>query len=253
MIESYEIKIINGKEVLLLNINLDNEFGIFGNKINLNKYIKNFIRKNKIAFAGTIVALAVSGTLVYSMDLGDNKLTTLNKEVNKTGEVLNAMESKNVEEGFLEIIPTEDTLIKDEKIVSNELNFESTKTEKNNNQIVVEIDSNDSNEEITSNGIYVLINRNNEVLKIELEDYTIGVVGAEMPASFEEEALKSQAIIARTYALKAISKGKTLTDNNSTQDYKNNEGLKKLWGSEYDKYFNKVKNAVMSTEGLYLS
>ena len=41
----------------------------------------------------------------------------------------------------------------------------------------------------------------NTVININLEDYIIGVVAAEMPASFELEALKAQAVAARTYAL----------------------------------------------------
>ena len=42
---------------------------------------------------------------------------------------------------------------------------------------------------------------NGSIVKIELEEYVVGVVGAEMPASFNKEALKTQAVIARTYAL----------------------------------------------------
>ena len=40
-----------------------------------------------------------------------------------------------------------------------------------------------------------------EIKNIELEDYIVGVVAGEMPASFNEEALKAQAIAARTYAM----------------------------------------------------
>lgn len=38
--------------------------------------------------------------------------------------------------------------------------------------------------------------------EMELEDYLVGVVAAEMPASFEMEALKAQAVVARTYTLR---------------------------------------------------
>jgi stage II sporulation protein D len=40
------------------------------------------------------------------------------------------------------------------------------------------------------------------ILECNLEDYIKGVLGGEMPASYELEALKAQAIAARTYALK---------------------------------------------------
>ena len=74
-----------------------------------------------------------------------------------------------------------------------------------------------------------------------------------MPAAFNTEALKAQAIIARTYALKANSKGQILSDNESTQSYKSNDELKSIWGSNYTTYYNKIKDAVNSTKGAYLT
>ena len=47
---------------------------------------------------------------------------------------------------------------------------------------------------------------NDEILEIQLEEYVLSVVLAEMPAEFSEEALKAQAILARTYALKRQEK-----------------------------------------------
>lgn len=45
------------------------------------------------------------------------------------------------------------------------------------------------------------------VVEMNLEEYLCGAVLAEMPASFEQEALKAQAVAARTYALRAIVTG----------------------------------------------
>lgn len=45
------------------------------------------------------------------------------------------------------------------------------------------------------------------VTEMELDGYLVGVVLAEMPASFETEALKAQAVVARTYALKRVAEG----------------------------------------------
>ena len=45
------------------------------------------------------------------------------------------------------------------------------------------------------------------LVQMELEEYVRGVVLAEMPAYFEEEALKAQAVVARTYALRRIMTG----------------------------------------------
>ena len=46
-----------------------------------------------------------------------------------------------------------------------------------------------------------------ERVSMKLETYLVGVVCGEMPASFEEEALKAQAVVARTYTLKAMTNG----------------------------------------------
>ena len=49
--------------------------------------------------------------------------------------------------------------------------------------------------------IRLLDESTNEITNINLEDYIIGVVAAEMPASFELEALKAQAVAARKFAM----------------------------------------------------
>lgn len=45
------------------------------------------------------------------------------------------------------------------------------------------------------------------VTEMDMDTYLVGVVAAEMPASFEVEALKAQAVVARTYTLKAYTTG----------------------------------------------
>ena len=44
----------------------------------------------------------------------------------------------------------------------------------------------------------------NTIEEIPLDEYLYGVVSAEMPASFEKEALKAQAVVARTYTIYKI-------------------------------------------------
>ena len=46
------------------------------------------------------------------------------------------------------------------------------------------------------------------VAEMDMNAYLTGVVLAEMPASFETEALKAQAVVARTYTLKMAQSGK---------------------------------------------
>jgi len=74
-----------------------------------------------------------------------------------------------------------------------------------------------------------------------------------MPASFNTEALKAQALASRTYALKRISENKILTDTTSTQVYNDTNQLKKKWGSDYQKYYSKIKKAVEATKGEYIT
>jgi len=52
--------------------------------------------------------------------------------------------------------------------------------------------------------VNVFIESNDKIAKMELEKYAVGVVAAEMPAEFELEALKAQAVAARTYAYRRI-------------------------------------------------
>ena len=101
--------------------------------------------------------------------------------------------------------------------------------------------------------IVTVYRSNGTVLQIEMEEYLVGVVAAEMPASFNIEALKAQAVIARTYALKRISQGQVLTDTVSTQSYIDTSQMKNKWGSEYTKYYNKIVEAVSSTKGEYVT
>ncbi len=76
----------------------------------------------------------------------------------------------------------------------------------------------------------------------------IGVVAAEMPASFENEALKAQAVAARTYALKRVLAGKTLESTTLNQVYYNEQEMKVFWGDDYNYYYNRIKTAVLDTK-----
>lgn len=85
---------------------------------------------------------------------------------------------------------------------------------------------------------------------LELEEYVKGVVAAEMPSSFHEEALKAQAIAARTYALKTTEKGKIpIATDVSAQVFYTQAERKKNWGKEFAKNEKKVSAAVDATAG----
>ena len=101
-------------------------------------------------------------------------------------------------------------------------------------------------------GRTIKFNNGGVISNIDLEEYVIGVVAAEMPAAFHSEALKAQAVVARTYAMKKASKGITLVNSTSHQVYNGVEQMKAKWSSSYSTYYNKIKNAVNDTKGKVL-
>lgn len=89
---------------------------------------------------------------------------------------------------------------------------------------------------------------------VPLEEYIVGVVAAEMPAEFEVEALKAQALAARTYAVTHLFGGEEnedydITDTTQHQVYKNTMELQQQWGSDYEENIGKIKAAVEATHG----
>lgn len=85
--------------------------------------------------------------------------------------------------------------------------------------------------------------------ELELEEYIIGVVAGEMPASFESEALKAQAIASRTYLINRLEYNSNITGTISDQVYITKEEMKDKWSENYDKYYKKIKEAVEDTKG----
>lgn len=98
----------------------------------------------------------------------------------------------------------------------------------------------------------VLNNNNNEKETIEFNEYLIGVLACEMPASFELEALKAQAIASRTYAYYLINHNKNITNDTRTQCMLNKSQMKENWQNDFDLYYNKLLTAVMQTNNVVL-
>lgn len=85
---------------------------------------------------------------------------------------------------------------------------------------------------------------------LALEEYVKGVLAGEMPISFHEEALKAQAIAARTFALKTTDNGKNpIAKDVSAQVYRSEKERKKRWGKEFKKNERKISAAVEATKG----
>ena len=98
----------------------------------------------------------------------------------------------------------------------------------------------------------------NKIEKIDIEKYLYGVLSSEMPSTFDEEALKAQAIAARTYVIYKMENNITSGHKNSAvctnsahcQAYTSYEDLKKIKGEDWIKSdYVKVKKAVDDTKG----
>lgn len=103
--------------------------------------------------------------------------------------------------------------------------------------------------------INLLHNNENVVETLELEDYLINVVAAEMPVEYEEEALKAQATVARTYTLYQIENGHkhdnadVCDSSTCCQAWISKEKRYEKWGDNQDEKWSKLTNAVYSTAG----
>lgn len=92
---------------------------------------------------------------------------------------------------------------------------------------------------------------------MDLEEYLVGVVLGEMPASFELEALKAQAVAARTYTWKAAQSagkhgdGSVCTDSQCCQAYVSQEAYLAQGGVQEG--LNKIRQVVEDTVGLVLT
>ena len=108
------------------------------------------------------------------------------------------------------------------------------------------------------NDITFRIKTENEIKELSAREYICGVLAAEMPASFNIEALKAQSVAAFTFALyKKEEKSYDeydLTDNFKTdQSYISEEKQKEKWGDGFEEKSKKISEAVESTLGTYLS
>ena len=90
-----------------------------------------------------------------------------------------------------------------------------------------------------------------------MADYLWGVVAAEMPASFELEALKAQACAARTYTVVRQNSGSDkhpgadiCEDSTCCQAYIQRDAAEARWGLNAGEYSDKIQRAVEGTDGL---
>lgn len=92
-----------------------------------------------------------------------------------------------------------------------------------------------------------------QVVPMELEIYLAGVLLGEMPADFEPDALKAQAVVARTYTLKSQKHGaaSVCTDSTCCQAYCTETAYLEKGHTQQE--LDKIRSAVLETAGMVLT
>ena len=210
--------------------------------LKLKEYVKNNFNNEKT------VVLVINGVLIGTISLGIFFIPLIeSKEVGeidaKENEIANISPiNSNISKEDNNILQDNKSDLPEQPVEVIEKNIE-IKPVKNNNTNEV------PKKPVVNNNTMIKLKTNGKTITIALEEYIIGVVAAEMPASFTAEALKAQAVAARTFAMKKISSGITLLDSTSHQVYKDKNEQRAMWGKSYDSYYHKIRNAVYDTKG----
>ena len=263
----HKVELINGIERTIIYVRYPDEFefGIDFNTFKKNvktvsNKIKEYIIKNIKNIKDDTALLVLNGIVIGTLTLSSpnyaqtsipesNKNTTIEANISNldfyTPDSKFVISPKSIDippEQEEQIqTPTQDSQTSSKKNTTvtskkNATNTKSTPTNTNTSTIP------------SSKNVKVKLSSGN-VVTLSIEDYVIGIVGSEMPAEFNSEALKAQAVAARTFALKKSANGAMLTASTSDQVYKTNDELKAMWGNSFSKYCTKVVNAVSSTKG----
>ncbi|MCR4925350.1 MAG: stage II sporulation protein D [Clostridiales bacterium] len=110
----------------------------------------------------------------------------------------------------------------------------------------------ENNAQDEASTVKVFLNQSSDVVEMSSLEYLVGCVAAEMPAVYNVEALKAQAVVSNTYLKKVqrgtkdeALKGADISDSSKThQGYINKEERQKRWGDNFEKYEEKITNAV---------
>lgn len=138
-----------------------------------------------------------------------------------------------------------------------------TPQEKNTQEVIAEENKNIQENSIEQYeykkyGIIKLLHlSNNQVEELKIDEYLYGVVSSEMPANYELEALKAQAVVARTYTIYQIINNNGKHENaDICDDYSccqawisKQDRMAKWQENEAESNWNKIMQAVNDTKG----
>lgn len=99
---------------------------------------------------------------------------------------------------------------------------------------------------------YIKVKTENGSLEMPIEEYCVGILAKEIPANYEEEVLKAQAVLVRTNVYRKIQEGGSKVE--FSDDFWTQKEMEKEWGAaKYFKYHQKLKDAWDETEGKVLT
>ncbi len=94
---------------------------------------------------------------------------------------------------------------------------------------------------------YIKVKQKNGTAEVSLDTYCMGILAKEMDITYEEEALKAQALLVRTSVYKQMTEhGKEVV---FEEGYWTENHMEEYWGKSYKKNYGKLQNAWESTAG----
>ena len=228
MIIAYEVKKEKKEEILILHLEYREELGKDmlnkRKKHSLKQEITNFLKGNSIKWNGNKILIMCGGISLGLLLYTKNPTNSLDSYQYIDDSILLAQETIKIEKDEITPKEKEEEIIIEETLKTENNNKEVTVTPKENN--IKETTETTNKKETPSKAEeptkkveektiektkitqeqqeqqVQIIRTNGTTVTLNFTDYLIGVVAAEMPASFQIEALKAQSVVARTYALK---------------------------------------------------
>lgn len=79
-------------------------------------------------------------------------------------------------------------------------------------------------------GRTILLDREGSPAPVDMEEYLIGITALQIPAEYDMEAIKAQAIIARTYLCKQMQGKDRIEESALDLDYLEQSQMEEMWG-----------------------
>ena len=216
MFYNYKILNSNNEEILYLYVNSIYEFSSELEQNNKESSILNmihdYIDTMDINFTGNKIMLIVNDIIIASLTLGQNFINYK--------EIIDLDKKDNVD-----VIDYEDEI---RSFIRNELKTYS--------------------EHIISNFIKMK-RKDGRISYVDLNNYIVNLLTKIIPPTYEEEALKSAAIIVRTNVFRSLYENNYVNE----EEYESISTFKKMWKNKFWLHFDKLKEAVEETSYQYLT